>query len=724
MSDSRLLDFHVFVDGDPASCTQIWLQSLALTVSFGWSLLGTYPCLGAESSPVASTPEVVLITNGGFEEPGSAAPPLGWAMWGADKYKIPEHFVRDTSVAHSGQASLRIYHPKDTAGYIVTDPRFALRPKPGTAMEIRFFARSDRPCQARFGVIGYQSIAPFVDAESPLNTTVSVGVQWREFSFQITEGLDFFADSARYLLLAFHASADPALECTLWIDDVTVKEFAVPDEYRIINPKTIKVPPLNHGLTPGEQLELIIDPSRSGGRPCREACGVSFHRLAGFTSQPYNGEGKYQLVPELEQAIRELLLPVSRVYGVGHEPPQENLPPWPIETALDRLAELCRKTGIPMEWMVVELEEQSANRKLPGEIWARAVRYARDRRYPFRYWEVANEPYSPNFRSEKSIGPAFPTSDDYVAHVKAVSRAIHAVDPEAQVGVAIAVSRPRWGQYVLKAAAGNYDFVVAHYYGFDNAYKKSVEELVLTQNYRILKEINRQQILINAYNPGRQVYQLDTEWGMHSSGPNGERADNANRNANIIGVLHRAVRLIYYVRESPLKGASAWELLGFSRGLGFTLLPVDQPQNRTYLYWFHYQFIRHVGEELVTFSGRAPFYQAAADPEGEFSGPITPVLLTRSGSRNQVFAIIVNGSWQNEIPYRLAIKNAVVTAVNGLYMTDSDLDRLPLVRSPGEVVRTVSPRWQADPSSKMSVIDGKLPRASVLFLTITLAPRQ
>jgi hypothetical protein len=131
-----------------------------------------------------------------------------------------------------------------------------------------------------------------------------------------------------------------------------------------------------------------------------------------------------------------------------------------------------------------------------------------------------------------------------------------------------------------------------------------------------------------------------------------------------------------------------------------------------------------VGEELVTFSGRAPFYQAAADPEGEFSGPITPVLLTRSGSRDQVFAIIVNGSWQNEIPYRLAIKNTVVTAVNGLYMTDSDLDRVPLVRSPGEVVRTVSPRWQADPSSKMSVIDGKLPRASVLFLTITLAPRQ
>jgi hypothetical protein len=34
-----------------------------------------------------------------------------------------------------------------------------------------------------------------------------------------------------------------------------------------------------------------------------------------------------------------------------------------------------------------------------------------------------------------------------------------------------------------------------------------------------------------------------------------------NRNANISGMMHRAVRLIHYLREGMLRGASSWEPL-------------------------------------------------------------------------------------------------------------------------------------------------------------------
>ena len=49
---------------------------------------------------------------------------------------------------------------------------------------------------------------------------------------------------------------------------------------------------------------------------------------------------------------------------------------------------------------------------------------------------------------------------------------------------------------------------------------------------------------------------------MISNGPNGEDADFVMRNGNVVGLVHRAVRMIYYTREGMLKGASSWETLG------------------------------------------------------------------------------------------------------------------------------------------------------------------
>lgn len=695
------------------------LPALAAILLVGLGSVG--PLVAGEPPAVAAARN--LIVNGDLEIDEDRKPPLGWVMWGAEQYKNPEHFRRDTQVRRSGRASLRIFHPKDSAGYIVTDPQSAIQPEPGTAYDISFFARADRPCQGRFMVIGYQSIRPFVDAESPLNAAIALDTQWRQYRFEIRESVDFFAETARYLVIGFQAAGDSRVECTMWVDDVAVIPRRMATGARLINPAGLAVAPLSHRLTPGSALDITADVLHTERPALKTACGLSFHRLVGFTGFPFDAKGEYNLPGELETAIRELNLPLSRVYGVGHEPPQNDQSPWSIEMAIDRLAELCRRINLPYEMMVVELEEQSAGRKLPPQTWAQAVRYARSKGYGFRYWEVSNEPYSRTFSDPDGKGGAFPTSDDYVAHVKAVSAAIRRVDRTAQVGAAIHIGRPRWGNYVLKNAAGSYDFVVAHYYGFENAYKNSFEELVLGQNYRVLHRIRQTQALIDQYNPNRRVYQLDTEWGMHSSGPNGERPDYANRNGNIIGVLHRAIRMIYYVREQPLAGASAWQMLGNSRGLGFDILVTDRPSARTMLYWLYHQFIRHVGDFVVDFEGTAPFVTTrGVITDQQLDGPVTPVLVTTDAQKRQVFCVLANGSWTQEVPCRLVLKNFKGRLARASLLSDDDLDRSPLLTSPESFVRDVAEGWKTETGGSATEMRGTLPPHSVLFLTLEQSP--
>ena len=87
------------------------------------------------------------------------------------------------------------------------------------------------------------------------------------------------------------------------------------------------------------------------------------------------------------------------------------------------------------------------------------------------------------------------------------------------------------------------------------AHDHAFEDVALALNCQALEGVLRLNALIEAYNPGRGVYQYDTEWGMHSLGPDGERADYIDRNANIFGTVHRGVRLIYYAREGMLRAA-------------------------------------------------------------------------------------------------------------------------------------------------------------------------
>lgn len=645
-----------------------------------------------------------ILYNGGFEEGAVGKTPPGWSGWGTVRGKPMGSFTRDSAKPHSGQACLKLHHPAGTVGYVVTAPKHALQLQAGKTLVVSFWARSDRPREAMFNLTGYSSLQPYVDASIPGSHRLKVGPEWRSFRFEYHEGWDYEHDRHRYVLLAFRAG-DTSEERTLWVDDVTVSEE--PGRMAgIVREDRLTYDPLCHRLKAGDRLEFVVDAARRLSEATRAAGGISFHRVCGWTGQPYNKKGEYTLHPSLEQAIRELRLPMTRFYAVGDEP-------FGVEQAIDKVVEVCRRIDVSPEHVPLELEPQGAETPMTPEFWATAVRYAKSKGYGFRYWEVTNEPYvhRPNER------PAFPTPDDYVAHVQACASAIRGVQPDAQVGINITAKNWQWGNYLLKRAAGSYDFVAAHLYAFPRVDRTSFEDVTLTANYDTLDRALRINALLKAYNPGRDVYQYDTEWGLHSRGPNGERADNVDRNANIWGTVHRAVRLIYYARESMLRGASAWQMLNVKRAQGFGILTQDEPEKRFMLYWLYYHFNRHVGRWVLDTRGTAPFYQPTAPFPGrtdleKLAGPYTPVLATLSDDGKTVYLVLANGSWDRTFPFAVALRNFVPKRASAILLKHDDPDGKPLLERQEDALHELSVALQANQ------LRGELPPHSVVFISV------
>ena len=617
----------------------------------------------------AAADEGQLVFCDDFENGSRQSPPPGWTMWGDAKFKVAADFTRDTSCAHGGAASFRIHHPMDTRGYIVSSPERAIHPKPAMVYTVSFWARADKPGTALFQWTAYKAIGPFEDAPSPGALKFDATGEWKEFTFSVREGLDLFADQSRFLLLTFHAASKAKEERTLWIDDVRVTERPDPNPVRLLNDSTLPHDALQHRLRPGDRLEFTVDATKRLRRATQDASGVSFHRVCGWTGQPYNKKGDYTLAPELETAIREMRLPMTRFYAVGDEP-------FGVEAALDKLVEVLRRVGVAQEHCVVEFEEQGAKTKLSPEAWARGVGYALRHGYKFHHWEIANEPYS----SMWGHGGAFPTADSFIEHFKAVSRAVRKADPKARLGMDIHHNDVKWGNYLLKQLAGDYDFVAPHYYCGADLHRLPFEEIALAENYRMLDRALRVNALLRAYNPRRETYQYDTEWGMICSAPGGKEADDEGRNANIIGTLHRAVRLIYYAREGILRGASGWQMLNRLEAPGFGILAQQAPEKRFMLYWLYYYFNRHVGEWALATDGVAPFYepQRPAD-RAAFGGPLTPVLATLSKDRRAMYLVIANGSWTRTVPCRVQLKNFPAKCAAAVLLTANDLDGKPLL---------------------------------------------
>ncbi len=654
----------------------------------------------------AAAPLANVVFSDDFEAVSKAMPPPGWSMWGEEQYKTSANYTRDTANPHGGQACFRIHHPGQTGGYIVSSPARAIRPKQAMTYTVSFWARAEKRGPSKFLWTAYRSVGPFVGAPPPGSLTFDADGEWREFSFTVREGLDLFAGQSGYLMLTFMASADPKEERTLWVDDVRVVESPDPEPAGLLNDGVIPYDALQHRLLPGDRLEFAVDATNRLRRATRDAGGVSFHRVCGWTGQPYNKRGDYTLAPQLEAAIRDMRLPMTRFYALGDEP-------FGIEAAIDKAADVVRRVGVAEGCCVLEFERQGAETMLPPETWARGVAHSLRQGYAFHRWEIANEPYA----SMWGHGQAFPTAEAFAGHFKSVSRAIRAVDPRAQLGVDIHRDDVRWGNYLLKRLAGDYDFVAPHYYCGADVRKLPFEEIALTENYRMLDRALRTQALLRAYNPGRDVYQYDTEWGMICEAPGGKDADYERRNANIIGTLHRAVRLIYYTREDILRGASGWQMLNRLGQPGFGILAQEAPEKRFMLYWLYYYFNRHVGEWALAMDGVAPYHVPARESDRvPFSGPLTPVLTTLSRDGREIHLVIANGSWAGAVPCRVHLRNFVAGRATGVVLTNDNLDGSPLLDRKEDAVRDFPVTCDG---SGMTCL---LPPHSVVFLTMERCP--
>ncbi len=386
--------------------------------------------------------------------------------------------------------------------------------------------------------------------------------------------------------------------------------------------------PIQHRIEPGgARLEIETGaPSRTIDR---RALGLAFHRLAGWTGQPYDKQGRWTLKPEIERGLKELRLPATRFYGVADEA-------FDVEDALDKVAEVVRRIGVPEGSTFLTLEDSDANKLLPLNAYERALRHCLQKGYGFRHWEVANEPYMALFPGEKRRGAAYATPGHYAERLADIEPLVRRLQPNAMVGLPILHTKEDWGASLMARCRGHYDFIVGHYYGFARAYQgASVEQLVITENYRLLDHIVNMTRLAARLNPGRTILQMDTEWGMHSPGPDGERADDALRNGNIVGALHRAVRLICYLREGVVQAACGWQALTNSKLPGYSFLPTNEPERRGVLYWLQHRFARYVGDQALEIAGRGPYYLA----KGTY-GPTHPVLATQS--EDALYLITVN----------------------------------------------------------------------------------
>jgi hypothetical protein len=684
---------------------------------FVWSfasMAGLLPALAGGAMAQVAPERKSLVPNGSFEEGVGEFPPPGWVIWGSNEDMLPERFVYDPENPFEGNYSLRIEHPANTHAFPVTDPKFAIQTKPGKAYIITFAARTAHLKEdGVFYLESYESISPMKGAPLAGRFPIPASIEWKQYSFQISDGENFRADETSYILLAFRPTRGKGAEQTMWIDSIVVSEV---DSAAggLIDERKLDRPALNHRLEPGKSLLVTVDLTAPTRPAIQQAGGVSFHRIGGGGRHIYDYEGNLVMEPELIEAVRQMRLPMTRFYGVGDHS-------FSVNEAIDKIAHVCEVAKIPQEWTVLELEPVSAGETYSPQFWADAVSYSMEKGYKFRFWEVANEPYTRK-------ATAFEGPGDYAEHVKAVSAAVKAVQSDAKVGIGIHAGTTGWGNYLLKAAAGSYDFVVAHWYDGANPDRIGFEAAILGSNFKRLDEALTLNALIEAYNPGREVYQLDTEWGLAPEGVREDDREGMWVGSNITGSVYRAVRMIYYAREGMVRGASGWEMFSRSHYELFAFLTREAPEKRYVLYWTYYYFNRHCGPKALDISGTAPFFNAGkydpakpvinANSPNDYAGPLTPVLATASDDGSEVYLVIANGSWEQDIPAEFTLTGITPASVKGVVLSQDDMKANPLVDKREDVVSDLAVTTDGE---KLAFT---VPVHSVVFVTVSTGVRE
>ena len=192
-------------------------------------------------------------------------------------------------------------------------------------------------------------------------------------------------------------------------------------------------------------------------------------------------------------------------------------------------------------------------------------------------------------------------------------------------------------------------------------------------------------------------------------------ADSTVQNGNIVGVLHRAVRLIYYLREDVVRGASAWEMFsntGKWNALG--ILP-KEGEKKSMLYWLHRTVNEHTGEWVLEMQGTTPYYQPQPSSDGRSTllpGPLAPAVVMLSKDEKTMYVIAANASSDRSIPCTLNVRNFVVANASGVLLSSSDLNGSPLLEKKEDFVSDLPVRVNA------STVTCTLPPHSVTFLSL------
>lgn len=471
---------------------------------------------------------------------------------------------------------------------------------------------------------------------------------------------------------------------------------------------------LQHKLTlSGNITNLKINANQVISKACRDNLGAAHFRTswADDSRSFYNtANDVYLFDQECETALKNLKLPLTRIYNLDAEASG-------LHKTLDHVANICNRLGTSQGKIILCIEPYVAKQITPVSVYQDAVNYIKSKGYGFKYWEISNEP-------QYAWGSGLDNPVIYAKHVKEVYTAIKAIDPMMRVGCQIC--RKSWyTDQVLANLEGKADFISGHWYGITNTDKYSTSDVILAENFKNLNYIayENQNILSKT---GKEIPQIDTEWRLFAEGTvNGvhQTGEWNDRNANIVGTIYQAVRLIYCIRDNYTFGACTWHTQGAQPGV---LVPsgwlntTNLNGKTSYLYWLYYYMINHTGEKVLDFTGTAPSYTGIAihnidfgGADESYTGPLTPAMVTTSTDGRKIYITVVNGSSTQTIPFTAQIDNFKINSKSAVCISDQDLNQ--------SFYQTSNARFISTPqlNGTQTELSCSLPPLSCTFITLT-----
>lgn len=463
-----------------------------------------------------------------------------------------------------------------------------------------------------------------------------------------------------------------------------------------------------------DTIWYTVNPSQILGETNFKLLGVAIQKPAKYKVGPFNPYGEYILPPVITNRIKKLRIPSTKIFAWLRKKVPNADTISVLKTELDLLDSLSKIFNIPEEWMIVEFERQFGKLSFTPSKYDSIITYSIKKGYKFRFWEIKNETYHTKSPEEVAL------------HLKKVVPVIKENMPAALTGLVISSKGFKWNFRVLKLAKGYYDFVIPHYYARLSPWEFPFEDIVASQNFIIFYRILKNNSILKKINPNRKIFHIDGEWAMNSRDPNNLKPAYTLRNGNIYGTIHRAYRLIFYLRENLLDAACAWNLLNLyirrnKPCQGFAMLYPDMPEVTSMFYWLFKLFRQYTGKFIVDIHGKIPFYQSdKISVDNLKSFPLTPAIATYTPDSSLVMIVLVNASKNKSFPSFITLDtNQIIDSLSAVLLSDfraSPWDSLPTISDSSKVIKSIN----ANILNNGKIINFISPPHSVIFLKISL----